>query len=63
MSRYFNDCIGCEDRTSSCHIHCELYKEDKRRQQQDKAKAYKSKHAESEYAGYQQDISKRRKRK
>lgn len=63
MSRYFEDCVDCENRKPGCHSYCKSYKKDKEKQLEEKGKIDKYKRMDGEFSEYQKNKNDKRKRR
>lgn len=64
MSRYFEDCINCENRKPGCHSYCKSYKDSKKKQLEDKERIDKSNRLDREFISYyESNLKKSRNRK
>ena len=63
MSRYFEDCVDCENRKPGCHSYCKSYQQDKEKQLEEKGKIDKYKRMDGEFSEYQKNKNDKRKRR
>lgn len=54
-----SDCLGCTDRTATCHSTCEKYKDYRQRHQKEKDEVAKGKIREGQLYGYNKEKGKR----